>query len=79
MRWKEEVTLTAYEMQWTVWYFSYMSQKWILPQHIFKSPVSFTKAKTAHSHFLKNVWLPSYLSIEIRAAAYIRRARVPLI
>ena len=54
MRWKEEVTLTAYEMQWTVWYFSYMSQKWILPQHIFKSPVSFTKAKTAHSHFLKN-------------------------
>jgi hypothetical protein len=28
MRWQEEVTLTGYEMQWTVRYFLYMSQKW---------------------------------------------------
>ena len=33
MRWKE-VTLTVYEMQWTLRYFSYMSWKWILPQNI---------------------------------------------
>jgi hypothetical protein len=29
MRWKEEVTLTGYEMQWTVRYFQYQSQKWV--------------------------------------------------
>ena len=29
MRWQEEVTLTGYEMQWTVRYFLYMSRKWI--------------------------------------------------
>jgi hypothetical protein len=28
MRWQEEVTLTTYEMQWTVRYFIYKSQKW---------------------------------------------------
>ena len=31
MRWQEEVTLTGYEMQWTVSYFKYMSRKWVLP------------------------------------------------
>jgi hypothetical protein len=31
MRWSEEVTLTGYEMQWTVRYFQYMSRKWVLP------------------------------------------------
>ena len=31
MRWKEEVTLTGYEMQWTIRFFSFMSKKWILP------------------------------------------------
>ena len=30
MRWQEEVTLTGYEMQWTVRYFLYMSRKWVL-------------------------------------------------
>jgi hypothetical protein len=30
MRWQEEVTLTSYEMQWTVRYFLYMSRKWVL-------------------------------------------------
>ena len=34
MRWKEKVTLKGYEMQWTIRYFSYMSQKWILPQNV---------------------------------------------
>ena len=29
MRWEEEVTLTSYEMQWTVRYFLYMSRKWV--------------------------------------------------
>jgi hypothetical protein len=28
MRWKEEVTITRYEMQWTVAYFAYNSKKW---------------------------------------------------
>ena len=28
MRWQEEVTLTTYEMQWTVRYFSYKSKLW---------------------------------------------------
>jgi hypothetical protein len=28
MRWQEEVTLTTYEMQWTVRYFDYMKRKW---------------------------------------------------
>lgn len=28
MRWKEEVTLTTYEMQWTVKYFAFNSEKW---------------------------------------------------
>ena len=28
MRWQEEVTLTTYEMQWTVRYFIYKSKKW---------------------------------------------------
>jgi hypothetical protein len=28
MRWQEEVTLTSYEMQWTVRFFSHKSQKW---------------------------------------------------
>jgi hypothetical protein len=31
MRWREEVTLTGYEMQWTVRYFRHMSLKWALP------------------------------------------------
>jgi hypothetical protein len=31
MRWQEELTLTGYEMQWTVRYFRYMSEKWIVP------------------------------------------------
>lgn len=31
MRWQEEVTLTGYEMQWTVRYFLYMSRKWVIP------------------------------------------------
>lgn len=31
MRWKEQVTLISYEMQWTVRYFSYMSHKWDPP------------------------------------------------
>ena len=30
MRWQEELTLTGYEMQWTVRYFLYMSRKWVL-------------------------------------------------
>ena len=30
MRWQEEVTLTGYEMQWTVRYFLHMSHKWVL-------------------------------------------------
>ena len=30
MRWQEEVTLTGYEMQWTVRYFLHMSRKWVL-------------------------------------------------
>jgi hypothetical protein len=29
-RWQEEVTLTSYEMQWTVRYFVYMSRNWVL-------------------------------------------------
>jgi hypothetical protein len=28
MRWQEEVTLTRYEMQWTVAFFAYNRQKW---------------------------------------------------
>jgi hypothetical protein len=28
MRWQEEVTLTTYEMQWTVAFFVYNSRKW---------------------------------------------------
>ena len=32
MRWQEEVTLTTYEMQWTVRYFRYRSQSWRLPE-----------------------------------------------
>lgn len=32
MRWQEEVTLTSYEMQWTVKYFHYRSQTWMLPE-----------------------------------------------
>ena len=28
MRWQEEVTLTTYEMQWTVRYFAYKSKYW---------------------------------------------------
>jgi hypothetical protein len=32
MRWQEEVTLTSYEMQWTVRYFRYRSQTWMLPE-----------------------------------------------
>jgi hypothetical protein len=28
MRWQEQVTVTTYEMQWTVRYFLYLSQKW---------------------------------------------------
>ena len=31
MRWQEEVTLTGYEMQWTVRHFLFMSRKWALP------------------------------------------------
>jgi hypothetical protein len=31
MRWQEEVTLTGYEMQWTVRYFLYRCKKWELP------------------------------------------------
>lgn len=31
MRWQEEVTLTGYEMQWTVRYFFHMSRKWAIP------------------------------------------------
>jgi hypothetical protein len=33
MRWQEEVTLTGYEMQWTVRYFQHMSRKWELPSN----------------------------------------------
>jgi hypothetical protein len=29
MRWREQVTLTTYEMQWTVAYFRHMSKKWV--------------------------------------------------
>lgn len=28
MRWQEEVTLTTYEMQWTVKFFAYNAEKW---------------------------------------------------
>lgn len=35
MRWQEEVTLTGYEMQWTVRYFQHMSHKWELPSNSF--------------------------------------------
>jgi hypothetical protein len=31
MRWQEQVTITTYEMQWTVRYFLYVSQKWVIP------------------------------------------------
>jgi len=34
MRWQEEVTLTSYEMQWTVRYFGYMSRKWVIPSGV---------------------------------------------
>lgn len=30
-RWQEQLTLTTYEMQWSVRYFGYMSRKWIIP------------------------------------------------
>ena len=30
MRWREQVTLTTYEMQWTVAYFRHISKKWVL-------------------------------------------------
>jgi hypothetical protein len=34
MRWEEQVTQIRYEMQWTVRYFLYVSQKWSIPDHI---------------------------------------------
>jgi hypothetical protein len=30
MRWREEVTLTTYEMNWTVSYFRHMCNKWLI-------------------------------------------------
>ncbi|KAF8799828.1 hypothetical protein BYT27DRAFT_7119262, partial [Phlegmacium glaucopus] len=30
MRWQEQVTLTSYEMQWTVRYFQYQSRSWVV-------------------------------------------------
>ena len=33
MRWKEEVTLTTYEMQWTVRYFDFKSRLWAGSTH----------------------------------------------
>jgi hypothetical protein len=52
MRWQEEVTLTTYEMQWTVRYFTYQSKIWskILDtsaEHIATSsgPLAYAKRK----------------------------------
>lgn len=43
LRWQEEVTITGYEMQWTVRYFQYMSRKWVPPEDpMFSVPGSST-------------------------------------
>lgn len=49
MRWQEEVTLTGYEMQWTVRYFLYMSRKWIIPVVNANEPASGAGAGIAHT------------------------------
>jgi hypothetical protein len=43
MRWQEEVTLTGYEMQWTVRYFRQMSTKWVIPSDL-STPAQGTSA-----------------------------------
>lgn len=49
MRWQEEVTLTSYEMQWTVRYFLYMSRKWVLQSSTGYSTGTGTSTSTSTS------------------------------
>ena len=42
MRWAEEVTLTSYEMQWTVRYFTQKSKSWAEIQNTLSGKVSST-------------------------------------
>jgi hypothetical protein len=50
MRWREEVTLTGYEMQWTVRYFSHMREKWSIPPEL-SSPASEKQTGTGTGSF----------------------------
>ena len=50
MRWQEEVTLTTYEMQWTVRYFAYRSKNWSRgAEHISTSAGALAYAKRKQS------------------------------
>ena len=52
MRWQEEVTLTGYEMQWTVRYFRYMSLKWVLPSELSTASTSSRTGTVTGTPFL---------------------------
>jgi hypothetical protein len=63
MRWQEEVTLTGYEMQWTVRHFRYMSHKWIIaPDDV--------NSLTAESSSCTGTGIPN---LSIGAIAYFNR------
>lgn len=47
MRWKEEVKLTTYEMQWTVLFFVYQSRKWASQSGSTSGAVAYANRKHA--------------------------------
>ncbi|KAF8801024.1 hypothetical protein BYT27DRAFT_7116196, partial [Phlegmacium glaucopus] len=64
MRWQEEVTLTRYEMQWTVAFFSYSSHKWGMQLGSTAGAIAYAKHNQAmwHQFAIRADWTFSLLN-----------------